>query len=142
METQRADPGLRRTAALVFLALVLVGAAGLVALQIWLSGLAQPAAVSSQGQLLAAFAGLVGTACVSLLALAVYLWRTAGRVLAAGQFPPPGMRVVRDTPVLRGTKALRRGRIIQGVSVVLVLCCFAFAATAWRVHSVLFNHAV
>jgi hypothetical protein len=142
MEIQRADPRLRRIAGLLFVALVLACAVALLALQSWLSGVAQAARSTAQVQLLAAFGSLVGISCLALLVLAIYLWRIAARVLAAQQFPPPGMRVVRDTPVLRGAAALRRGRIIQGIGGLLVLCSLALAVAAWRLHSVFFSHAV
>jgi hypothetical protein len=143
METQSADPRLRRIAGLVFVALVLVGAVALLTLQSWLSGVAQEAPTAvAQAQLLAVFGWLVGISCVALLILAIYLWRTAAQVLATQQFPPPGMRVVRDTTVLRGAVALRRGRIIQGIGVLLVFCSLALAVAAWRLHSVFFIHQV
>jgi hypothetical protein len=37
-----------------------------------------------------------------LVAFAVYLWSLGAKVLRARQFPPPGYRVIRDTPVIGG----------------------------------------
>jgi hypothetical protein len=142
MEIQRADPQLRRIAGLVFVALVVAGSVVLLALQSWLSGVAQAAPSTARTQLLIAFGGLVAISCVTLLAFAVCFWRTAGQVLATQQFPPPGMRVIRDTPVLRGAAAMRRGRILQSIGGVLVLCGVALAVGAWRLHAVFVAHAV
>ena len=45
-----------------------------------------------------------------LVAFAVYLWSLGAKVLRARQFPPPGYRVIRDTPVIGGQAAVLRGR--------------------------------
>src|SRR5262249_18542071 len=37
-----------------------------------------------------------------LVIAASCLWRTADRIARAERFPPPGMAVTRDTPILRG----------------------------------------
>jgi hypothetical protein len=132
---------LRSAAGLSFAALVVACALSLWALQGWLAGMAHAAAPVAQRQLLGAFAWLIGVSCVSVLTLAAYLWRTGARVLAAAQFPPPGMRVLRDTAIVRGPAALRRGRVMQGMGAVLVLCCLALAVAAWRVYSLFPSHA-
>ena len=142
MEIQRADPRFRRLAGLSCVALVVVGAIALWAVQSWLAGLAQAAPSAARHQLLAAFASVIGASCAMLLALGIYLWRKGGQVRGAAQFPPPGMHMLRDTPVLRGAAAYRRARIMQGIGVALVLCCLALLAATWRLYSVLADHAV
>lgn len=132
MEIQRADLRFRRLAAVSLVVLTAVGAVGLWALQGWLAGVARMAPSAAQPRLLAVFVWLIGSACAVLLALGVYLWRTGARVLRAARFPPPGMRVVRDTVVQRGAAAQRRARILQGVGVALVICCLALAAATWQ----------
>jgi hypothetical protein len=37
-----------------------------------------------------------------LFALAVYLWSLGGRVVRAREFPPPGLRLIPDTPIVTG----------------------------------------
>lgn len=64
-----------------------------------------------------------------LIAFAVYLWLLGVRVVRAQQFPPPGFRVVRDTPVVSGPAAVTRGQAVQVFAVCLgvgaaVLCLF------------------
>jgi hypothetical protein len=142
MEIQRADPQLRRIAGLLFAALVVAGSVALLALQSWLSDVAKAAPSTTGTQLLIAFGGLVAISCATLLAAAVCLSRTAAQVLATKQFPPPGMRVIRDTPVLRGAAAMRRARILQSIGAALVVCGVALAVAAWRLHAAFFAHAV
>jgi hypothetical protein len=62
-----------------------------------------------------------------VIAFAAYLWLLGKRVLRAQQFPPPGFRVVRDTPVMGGPAAVTRGQVIQ----VLALCLGLAAALLW-----------
>ena len=64
-----------------------------------------------------------------LVSFAIYLWLLGAKVLRAQQFPPPGFRVIRDTPVVSGPGAVTRGHAIQIVAVCLgasaaILCLF------------------
>lgn len=78
---------------------------------------------------------MCGTGCLDeaavlsapLVALAVYLWSLGARVLRAGQFPPPGYRVIRDTPVVGGQAAVLRGRAFRA----LALCLGGGAVLLW-----------
>ena len=67
--------------------------------------------------------------CLSapVIAFAVYMWLLGKRVLQAQQFPPPGFRVIRDTPVIAGPAAVTRGQVMQ----VLALCLGLAAALLW-----------
>jgi hypothetical protein len=135
MEMQHADPRLRRLAVLSCTALVVVGSFALWAFQGWLARVAQAEPSVAQRQLLAAFACLMGATLVILLALSVFLWRVGARVRAAAQYPPPGMRVLRDTVVLRGAAAHRRAGVIEGIAVALILCTVGLVGVTWRFYS-------
>ena len=52
-----------------------------------------------------------------LVAFAVYLWSLGAKVLRVRQFPPPGYRVIRDTPVISGQAAELRGRALKVLAV-------------------------
>jgi hypothetical protein len=140
MEIQRADRRLRFIVSLAFLGAVAIGAVGLVALEDWLDAARHLAPAQAKRSLLSAFAWLSGTACVSTLLMGLYLWRVGARVRAAAQFPLPGARVIRDTAVLRGAVASRRGKVLQGVGAVLVLCALGLFAASWFLYSALFTH--
>jgi hypothetical protein len=142
VELQPADPQLRRLAILLCLALVVVGAVSLWELQSWLSSLAQTEPSVARRRLLVAFGGLMSTAIALLWAMSVYLWRTAARVRRAALFPPPGMRVLRDTAILRGTGALQRARLIRAMAIALLVGCVALVGVSWRVYTAIANHAV
>ncbi len=52
-----------------------------------------------------------------LVPFAAYFACLAARILRSGQFPYPGATVWRDTPIVRGTRALVRGWVIALFSV-------------------------
>lgn len=64
--------------------------------------------------------------------LSAYLWWFGGKVLRAAEFPPPGARVVRDTAVLRGDDAERRGRTLRRLGVACSIAAVAAFALLWR----------
>lgn len=129
-EIQKADPTARRQAVLA----VIFGAAvgGLLIagfdhfhgpFREWL--LSDPAETARRARLAMYLAAFVLSA--PLIAFAVYLWLLGARVMRAQQFPPPGVRVIRDTPVIGGPAAVTRGQVIQ----VLALCLGVGAALLW-----------
>lgn len=71
------------------------------------------------------------------LGLAVYLWRLGGRIVLAGRYPPPGLRLTRDVLVVTGPAASRRGRLIQLFAAVLGLMALLLAFFLWRLVSLL-----
>lgn len=132
-EIQRADPVAQRRE-LVLVAVALAAGLGLLAtlatarpeLERWLT---------ANAELLAARPGLVAAAALVLVlplcAFALYLWRLGGRVSASGRFPPPDTPVLRDTRVLEGAPARRRGRVIRALAALLLATSLAVPATLW-----------
>jgi hypothetical protein len=68
----------------------------------------------------------------SVLAAAAWLWRLGARIVRSNRVPPAGVRVVRDTPVLSGDEARRRGRLLQALAVMLVAIAGLMAVVLWR----------
>lgn len=64
--------------------------------------------------------------------LAVYFWSLGDRVVGAARFPAPGRPVARDTVVLRGSAATGRGRLLQGLSALLVAAAAGVCVVVWR----------
>ena len=67
----------------------------------------------TRSRLTMVIAVLIGVASGPPIALALYLWRFGSRVVTSGRFPPPGARLMQDTPVVAGDAARRRGRTLQ-----------------------------
>ena len=131
---QKADPQERRKAIILVL-LTTIAAAILVvpttsrlnALRDWLTE--DPSQTQVRFRYVAA-ALSVGLA-VPIVWFSIYSWRLAGRIRRAGQFPPPGLRVLRDTVIVRGARAHRRAAFLQLLSVLLILSTVGFIAALW-----------
>lgn len=129
-EVQRADPAARRQTVRFIVLSALVGTVLIVGferyrtpLRDWL--LAKPEELAHRVKLV--FLLSVAVLSAPLLAFAFYLWSLGAKVLRARQFPPPGYRVVRDTPVMGGQAAVSRGRGFK----VLALCFGIASALLW-----------
>jgi hypothetical protein len=67
----------------------------------------------------------MGLGSLPILGLGVYQILLARRVLKSGQFPPPGMKVVRDTKIRTGGKAKKVAMsLIVLSSVIIVITVF------------------
>ena len=53
------------------------------------------------------------------------IWKVGQDAVRTQSFPPPGMKVVRDTVVVTGVKAACRGKLFQAFSVLLVVLSLA-----------------
>jgi len=136
IEIQRADPRARCRAAVVLAVGMVVGALLILALdhyqevlKEWLVSGSEPRA----DRIKLALIVLAILMAVPLYGVAIYLWRFGGVVMGAQRFPPPGCAVVRDTPILVGPDALRRGRTFRTFAVVLVVAATVIAVALWRV---------
>jgi hypothetical protein len=132
-EVQKADPAARRQAVLVIIFGTAVGALLIAGFEHfrepfleWLSS--EPAETVRRAKLAAYVSAFVLSAPV--IAFAIYLWLLGAKVLRAQRFPPPGLRVIRDTPVIGGRGAVMRGHVIQVLAVCLgvsaALLCLSF----------------
>lgn len=134
-EVQPADPGARR-AALLWLGVAFVAGAILLwfletsrpAVAAWLKE--DPAQTATRARML--LGGLAIVTAGPAVGIGVWLLRLGARVMAAGRFPPPGLRMVQDTVVVAGDAARRRGRIAQGFGLALVGAGLTMAMLLWR----------
>ena len=101
--------------------------------------LADPGASTKRARV--AFLALAALLLAPLLAFAVYLWSLGGRVLRAQEFPPPGLRVLRDTAVITGARAVSRGRLLKVLAVSCAIGCAVLGFLLWRFESLLSGHA-
>ena len=133
---QKADPRARLTAVVLIL---VIGVAGTVLISVtntYLAGLAalaesQPDAALARGALVFKVVGIAGG--LGLMLLAAYVAHLAARVRRSERFPPPGVRVVRDTRILEGYRAKRRGDIGLLLAVVVAACGIVLPVLIWRI---------
>ncbi len=57
----------------------------------------------------------------SLIGAGLWSWRLARKIRRAGRYPPPGAKVVRDTPLRTGAKALTMADLAMGATAVCFL---------------------
>lgn len=130
MSPRPTDPGARRRAFVALLALAFAGVATLALLQ---NGIGDPRtlepteAATRFEVLLAVLAAVLGSAAILLGAGAWALWRIGRRTLDTGQFPPPGVVVLRDVDVVDGAAAKRRGNALVLVAAILAVSSLAIA---------------
>jgi len=139
-EIQKAVPGARRWAGLLVFCGILVALIVIwlvkpfgSALEAWVTR--DPEEIGSRLRL--AFAAVALAVAAPVLGLAGYFWRVGARIIGAEQFPAPGTLVMRDTLVLRGAPARRRGRLMQLVAVFLVAAAFGLTVVLWQLVSLL-----
>lgn len=123
-EIQRADSKHRSRILVVLLVFVVAG----LALLRW--GL--PAAYAELNRLdpetaLRVIEAVLVLLFLGLIPFGLYLGRLGRRAVDHERFPPPGTRVVRDVPVLRGEKARRRGKALSFFSWGLIVLAVAAA---------------
>ncbi len=114
----RADPQARRGALLALAAVLVIGvvtiAWGLPAATDYLKR--QPPA-----EALRILQWLALAAFVPMIPFGYFTWRHGQRILASGQFPPPGTRVIVDTPIVTGRAARARGAALRTLAVLLAV---------------------
>jgi hypothetical protein len=135
LEQHPADPAAKRTASIVIVIVAIIGGViiyGTTALrpqlEEWVLG-------DVRGRLTIVIGVLTVAAAGPPLALAAYLFSFGRQVVASGRFPPPGARLLQDTPVVTGDAARRRGRTLQvfaaGVGISALAVAVVLVRFAW-----------
>ena len=132
----RADPGLRRKTFVVLGIAALLAVVAVMLFQYWLTGIAN---IPGTDQLILRLRRLIGIALTgSALCLACLGWyaaRKASMVKTLEQWPLPGVRVLRDTPIRRGEATIVVRRSLNVAAGVLLLLALATGFTSWRLLS-------
>ncbi len=135
---RRADPAARRRAVLIIVVGALIGALLIVALERYLiplrdGVLAEPGAAAQRVKFV--FLLLAALLLAPSLGFAAYLWSLGGRVLEAREYPPPGLRVIHDTPVVTDDAAIFRGRLLRVLALACGIASVVMALLLWRLAS-------
>ena len=73
----------------------------------------------------------LGLVSFLLLIMGVYFIILARRTLKSGQYPPPGVKVIRDTRLRSGTQAKRVAISLIALSCILIILAFFFLYFPW-----------
>ena len=133
---QKADPRLRKKLVVVIVIVAVVGIICQMVLQSYMPlitkwVLEDPKQIRLRIRIV--FMSLAAVLAIPLLGFAVYLWRLGKKIISSKQFPPPNTRVVRDIPILRGSSASRRGRVIQLIAILSTILLIVLFVVFWKV---------
>jgi hypothetical protein len=130
-----ADPAARRRAVILLLSCTAVGALLIFgfgryreAMLDWV--VADPSDTRRRVSLI--FFVSAGLFAAPLLFFAGYLWSFGNKVVRAESFPPPGHRVIADTPSLAGAEAVQRGRTFKNLAFFLGAGALVLWFLMWR----------
>lgn len=134
-ELQGADRRARRRVLWLGAGATLAGAAVLLALPGWLQGWTDTLLERPPHERVRAarYLAAAGTAALAapVAVLGAYFLRVGGRVARAGRWPPPGMRVLRDTAVLHGADARAHARRLRALGWVWLVSAAGLALWSW-----------
>ena len=127
-DVQRADAAARRRALILLLVAATMGTIALA----WIHSQAEVIEEMAEVDLDAAIERTVtmvrivaALTSLPLVLFAAYAYRLAMKTRASSRFPPDGVPVVRDTPVLREAAAQRRANLLFASAVVLLIAAIA-----------------
>lgn len=120
---QRADPAARaRALRLIAAVLVVVGLLAAASIKFedrldpWTRAVAMDLVARPELLYIALFVVML-----PLLGVSVYVFLQGRRIVVAQRMPYPGQKVIKDTPVISGSRAVQRGRIVQLIALVMGL---------------------
>ncbi|MBX3693391.1 hypothetical protein [Dokdonella sp.] len=129
----RADARLRRVTWIALAVAAVLCVVAILAFQRWLAGIAPDMPLEMLQKYIRQFIALTVTGVSLCLALLAWLAARAGRrAVQARQWPIPGARVIRDTPIRRGEPAQRIGRQLQVLALVLLVFAAGSAMVSLR----------
>ena len=132
---QPADPGARRKSLWLLCVGTIIGTCVILAIEFFREDIQQwfqrNFEYLLENSIIVFFFSLV--LMVPILVGEIYLLLLGNRTVRAKRFPPPGYAVVRDTPILEGARGLRRGRIMQALSLLLLISTAAIPFVLWYI---------
>jgi len=131
-EIQKADPEHRKRVLGVLVVVALAGVLGLAELEGHLRRLeavARSTPHQAMASALLASRLFLGAVAAGAVCVAAFLGHRSWRTVRSGRHPPPGVRVIRDTRVVRGRRARLHGWIGLGLALLILL---AGVLVPWR----------
>lgn len=136
-EVHKADPRAQRTAVVALISGLIVGALLIIVAPRLRPGLESWVREDPESRLQLVLAGLGFVAIAPLFGLAAYLWDVSRRTDRSGRYPPPGARLIKDTPVLTGGAAAQRARLVRTAAGFFISGGLALGFLFWRLATLL-----
>ena len=136
-EVQKADPRAQRSAVAALICGLVVGALLIIAAPRLRPGFESWVREDPETRLQLVLAGLGFVAIAPLFGLAAYLGDVSRRIDRSGRYPPPGLRLIKDTPVLTGGAAAQRARLVRTAAGFLISGGLALGFLFWRLATLL-----
>jgi len=120
-EIQRADPGARTTALWIMGAVIALGVLAFAATMNFEQKIADWARSAAAGmdspiQFLVVALFVV---MLPMVGISIWVFREGSKMVRTQRIPYPGQKVIKDTPVIEGPEAVKRGRAIQFIAVAM-----------------------
>ena len=128
-EIQKADPEKRRNLILACVIACVAGGVLIVVYDMLLSWAARDAGVEVQR--VNVVIGSLLLLAIPVIAISRTIWMAGRDVVRTQRYPPPGMKVIRDTVVVTGAKARGYGSLMQVMSILFVVLSFAVPMVLW-----------
>lgn len=132
MHIQKADPRARAVVAVAFALVMLAGGALLFVASIYGEAIEAWVREDLAARVPIVLATMAALTVGPTLLFAGYLWSVGVRIVRSRRYPPPGLWVVNDTPVLEGADAVARGRLMKGIALVIAACGALLAIFIWQ----------
>jgi hypothetical protein len=131
-----ADPRLRRQTVMALGLAAIIAVIAMILFKHWLDGIG---ALPGTDILIYRLRRMIGIgmtgSAVCLALLAWYAAHKSSRTRLVEQWPLPGTRVIRDTPIRRGAAARSIARLLNITAVVLLVLAFATGYFSWQMLS-------
>ncbi len=132
-EIQRADPNARQKTIKYILVMIVVFAPTIY----WLNDnmkfiekwVAEPDETVKRIKIILSI--LITIGATLLLVASIYIFRIANAVLGSGRYPPPNIKVIRDTRIRHGVTARRIGRLMQGFGMITLVFLVGIVMLGW-----------
>ena len=133
-EIQRADPKARRRNTIISIVLLVV----FVPLLFWFKPYVKSLEpwISEPGETVErvkfSITLLISIGAVLLILITTITFKFANAVLESNRYPPPSIKVIRDTRIRRDEAARKMGRLIQAYGVVVIIFLVVLILAGWK----------
>ena len=132
-EIRKADPAAQRQAVCTLVASACAGALLFVAFDRYRVPLGDWVLADPGPRVRFVFLLMAVLVLAPLVALTVWLWSVGRRAIRAREFPPPGLRIIRDTVILTGERAVSRGNLLKALALGCAAGCALLGVLLSRV---------